>query len=348
MNPNTSLNIFGISGQGNVNPNNLYNAGTPTYSNFVRPIPGVNVNLGSTAGLITPQPNTPAPQPQQQSNNSGVEDYLRKIGYNDPNVIRNLANNQPDWLKNALNPGNGYSQLRNDISSGWDSYISSLNDQLNNGLPAQQNAQNDIINSQYNQGVSTANYQKSKSLKDISSSISNAFKAGNNYLGAAGAGDSSAANQYSYALQKESAKQTSNLNEYVNNQLSNLESQRQQGIASVAQWFANAQNQIRQAISQGQLNKSQDLNNLSRDLLTRGQQLLEAVNADNRNKYTALLSWAASNSKTFGELQSNIASIPQPISTPVVDSSGNYHAPTGYGSSTDQNKNTMFSNPAWY
>lgn len=71
MNPSYGLNIFAQD------PNRLSNAGNPVIPTFTKPIQGVNVNLGSTAGLTAPQPTSPArvpsstPPVQQPQNNQG-------------------------------------------------------------------------------------------------------------------------------------------------------------------------------------------------------------------------------------------------------------------------------------
>lgn len=241
-------------------------------------------------------------------------------------------------------------RLRNEISSGWDNYLNNLNG-MYSGLNDQRTAQENIYNTQYDQGVLQANTQKAKSLRDISDNIRSAFQAGNNYLGAMGASDSSAANQYSYALNKQSTKQISGVNEYTNGLIQNFAMERDRGINQVAQWFASAQNQIKQMQAQGQLNKSQDLANLSKDLLNQAISMVNQQNQTYQNRYDALLSWAASNSTNVNQLTSNIAGIPQAFATPQVNTSGNFQIPTGYGYSNTKEKNPyggLFQNPSWF
>jgi len=50
-----------------------------------------------------------------------------------------------------------------------------------------------------------------KTLRDLSENVRNSFMAGNVYLGARGAGDSSASNQYAYALTKMGSKQRADI-----------------------------------------------------------------------------------------------------------------------------------------
>lgn len=243
-----------------------------------------------------------------------------------------------------------YAQLKAEISSGWDQYLSGINDIGETYLPQQRTAQENIANSQLEQGQNTINQQKAKSLRDISGNIRNAFQAGNVFLGARGAGDSSAANQYSFAIGQEANKQTGNLNEFVNGQLSNLQSTHDQQIQSIAQWFAEQQSAIKQAVAQGQLNKSRDIQNISRSILDQAISAANQVKSDSSNRYNALLQWAANNSQNVGQLQQNIAGIPRQFAPAQVDSTGNFQVPVGTGSFTSdtQRQQPLFQNPAWF
>ncbi len=234
-------------------------------------------------------------------------------------------------------------ELKNQISSGWDNYLNSLGG-LQGGLNDQRTAQENIANSQYDTGVNTLNSQKAKSVRDISQNISNAFKAGGTYLGNMGAGNSSATDMLTYALGREGSKQTGNLNEYVSNQLQQLGSAKDQQINQIASWFADAQNQIKQQIASGQLNKSRDIQALSQGLLNQALQAKAQVEQNAQSQYNGLLSWAASNSQNLGQLQQNIAGIPQALGAPQIDSSGNNRIPFGSGSfgSTTDDRNRLF------
>ena len=146
--------------------------------------------------------------------------------------------------------GDSYAQQKADIGSAWDNYIGSLNG-MNSDLNTQQTAQTNIADTQWQAGQDTVNTQQAKSLRDISTNVKNAFQAGNNYLGARGAGDSSAASQYSYAVQQDAQKQIGQLNEFVSTQMSQLQSTHDTQINSIAQWFSQQQQAIKQAIASG-------------------------------------------------------------------------------------------------
>lgn len=285
---------------------------------------------------------------------------------------------------------NRENQIRGDISSGWDAYTNQLNDILNNGLPAQRTAQEGIANDQYTQGLNSLDLQKTqglqdlgtqrtkveqnqtKTLRDLSANLRNSFQAGNVFLGAKGAGDSSAANQYAYALTQQGNKQRSdvmqnsannlseidnretNLKNIYNTEVNNLQAAKDQQINQVASWFAEQQNAIRQAIAQGGLGKSQDLANLSKDILNQGLQAIAQINQNSQARYNALTQWAANNATTIQGLRDNLNQIAQfapqmqgfsPIAgTPQVQSDGSFYVPAGYGSSTDKKRYIWKSN----
>lgn len=272
----------------------------------------------------------------------------------------------------------GTRDLQNSISSGWDQYIRGLDDQLG-GLSTSRVAQENIVNSQYNQGVNTLGLQRDQglqelgqdrtaamqnqtsNLRDISGNIRNAFQAGNVYLGARGASDSSAANQYSYALNKMGTQQRSdvmnntaniladvdaresNLNNIYSTEVNNLGEQKNQQIQQVGMWFADAQNQIRQMQSEGRLSKSQDLNNLSKDLLNQAISRVNQIEQMAINRKQALDQWAMGVSENIGQLRTNMQSASQVnydmpaaqrvAGAPQIDSSGNMMTNFGGGGS---------------
>lgn len=234
--------------------------------------------------------------------------------------------------------------LQNSISSGWDNYIRGLDDQLG-GLNTQRGAQEGIVNSQYNQGVNTLGLQLQQgqqalgqdradvqqnqvsNLRDISSNIRNAFQAGNVYLGARGAGDSSAANQYSYALNKMGTQQRSdvmqnsariladvdaresNLKETYNSAINDLSFKKDEQIQQVSMWFAEAQQQIKNMKLQGGQMKSEALASLSKDLLNNAIQKVNQIEAEASNRRQMLDQWATGQSQDIEQLRGNLQGI---------------------------------------
>jgi len=229
-------------------------------------------------------------------------------------------------------------QLRNEISSAWDAFTGSLGRIGSEFLPQQRTAQEGIAQEQLAAGQKTIGTQKAASLRDIGSNIRNSFQAGNIYLGNRGAGDSSAANQYSFAIQQEAAKQGSLLNEFVDTQLNTLQSQFSTQMGQIANWFSEKQMEVQNMIANGQLNKAQDINSLSMNILNNALQAKAQLEANAQTRYNALLEWAGNNSTNLQQLGANIRGIPQAMGNVQVDASGNI-AQQPWGGTVAKKKN---------
>lgn len=237
-------------------------------------------------------------------------------------------------------------RVRNEINSGFDAYISGLDQMLGN-IPGQRQGQEQIVQNSFNQGVSDLTAQKTssqqdldtqrrktqegqvKTLNDIADNIRNLFQTGNVMLGSRGAGDSSAANQYSYAVTKLGSKQRGDvlaqtrsieadiqdreakLNNIFTQETAKLRTERDNNILQIAQYFQDKQNELIQAKAQGQLQRGQSLAQLSTQLLNQAQQYLMQADADFKNKQNALMTWATNNATTIGQLKSNLAAVGQ-------------------------------------
>ncbi|MBW6431574.1 hypothetical protein K0A96_00125, partial [Patescibacteria group bacterium] len=176
-------------------------------------------------------------------------------------------------------------RIRNQISSGYDTYISGLDDMLN-GLDTQKGHMENIQAGQLDQWKETLGAQREEGLEGLqgerekttanqqsnfnklAEDLRNQMRAGNIYLGARGAGDSSASNMYSYALgrqgnqirgdlmqqtagiQNEINKREGNLNRIYNTEINNAQTEYDKGISEIARWFAEQQTQIGQMKNQ--------------------------------------------------------------------------------------------------
>jgi len=295
------------------------------------------------------------------------------------------------WDDNLLNAGSSgggidTGEATNAINQGYDAYSASLNQIMNSYLPQQQQALLGGAEAQYGQGVNSLNTQRSlqqqglneqkgvvqgqqkKTLADISNNLRNAYMAGNIYLGARGAGDSSAANQYSYALTKLGSQQRGDVSgQYagIQNQImgrenalattysgavKDLEFQKNQRVNEVAQWFNEQQIALKQAQASGQLQKGQDLANLSQNLLQMAMQQLQTTQAEIANKRGMLDEWAMNNSTTIEGLKSNLQQVGSQVSyqNPTAQPFGSInqqtgslgYIPYGLGSTTEEKKTT--------
>lgn len=227
-------------------------------------------------------------------------------------------------------------QVRGEINSGFDSYFSNLDAQLG-GLGAQQAGQNQLVENNYNQGASDLGAQKTSSLadlgtqrrknqegqvsslRDLSENIRNLFQTGSIKLGAMGAGDSSATNQYSYAIGKLGAKERGNVlsqtrgieNDIADREVkvqniftqefAKLKTNRDNQILQVAQWFQDKQSELQNMKAQGQLQKGQSLASLSMSLLQEAQNRLMQADANTRNQQNALQQWALNHATTIAQ-----------------------------------------------
>ena len=281
-------------------------------------------------------------------------------------------------------------RIRNQLSSAWDSYFSNLDQQFN-GLEEQAGNMNQIVENSYNQGISDINAEQAnslgdlatssrkneenqvKSLADIADNIRNLFRSGNIYLGARGAGDSSAANQYSYATAKLGSKQRGSvleqtrsiendiedrrakLNNLVTQEMSKIKTERDNNVLQTAQWLASAQNELRQMRANGELQKGQSLAQLSQNLLDQARERLIAEDTRAKNRQDALLTWAMNNATTINQLKSNLSQIGQMnvanptyeklSGSPTIDAQGNMTTNFygGAGSTTKEEKPSFFS-----
>ena len=345
----------------------------------------VAVQQAKAAGTFYPTP-TPTPTTTAPTGGGGGGFPTGGSGENPP------SGPSPEELERQR-----YEQeTRGAIESAYSDYFNQLDTMLNEGLSAQQAAQRGIAESQYAQGVAglgsqreeglgllgrqreTAAENQARNLRDIAANLKNSFMAGNVYLGAMGAGDSSAANQYSYALTKlgtrqrgDIMRQTADIQREIDDreaklqniyteEVNRLASERDQKIMGIAQWFAEAQNQIREAQAQGKLAKGQDLASLSQNLLNNAINNLNAVKEEEANRRAALEQWALSNAQNIQQVRANMGAIqgynpqlPQAprgiVGTPQMGAGGNMTVP-GYYSNYQQNEeeeNSLFSNPAW-
>src|SRR3990167_5887827 len=187
---------FGQAPQGpmSTGPNQFY---FPSQPQAFNPLPNQNAQLAWPGGGISAQPGYGSvSQPRIGAGGGGFPETGSPFG----NVTPPPQINPMD----AINE-----QMKGNINKGWDEYAGQLGNILNQGLPGQRTAQEQIAQGAYQGGVNQLGSQKAKSeqelatqkvasLKDLSSNVANLFKSGSVYLGARGAGDSSAANQYAY------------------------------------------------------------------------------------------------------------------------------------------------------
>lgn len=324
---------------------------------YPNPTTGQTTINPSTYGAITsnvsvksaPAPTTqPTPQPSGSSGGGGG------INLKDPN-----ANPGQGWFWDAAD---GWKQDGGAGQPDFSSYFASLDEQIA-GLDPQRQSQEQIAQNTYTQGMNTLGSQltqgkadleanQQKTLRDLSENMRQSWQQGNAMLGTRGASDSSAANQYAYALTKYGNQQRGDVQSQYQAQLSkmqnvydteskNLELAKNSQLQQIAQWFADAQNQLRSVVGQGKLQQSQQAYNTALQMMQQAQQ-------EASSRRSALDQWALNKANTYQEAAKAVGLMGQtPVSTPTFNginstqqqSTGNVGA--GYGATDNKKYNFL-------
>jgi len=244
------------------------------------------------------------------------------------------APSQPSWED----------RMRGSINDAYAGYEAKLNE-IYDSLGGQRTSQEDIVKGQYDQGYNTLTSQRdigakdlaservkteeaqTKTMRELAEAIRDQFMAGQVMLGTRGAGDSSAANQYAYALTKMGNRQRGDvastyagiqndtndrefkLNTTYNSEINNIRIERDNRINQIATWFSEQQNNIRQMQAEGRLRKGQDLQNLTMNMYNQAMNAVNQANSEAQNRRLMLDQWAMNNSRNIQQLQQNLAGI---------------------------------------
>jgi molybdopterin converting factor small subunit len=223
---------------------------------------------------------------------------------------------------NTQGGGINLDALYTDAFKNLDSQLGSLADQ--------RQTQEQMVQNRYQQGYNTLSDQysstkgqiedqRAKTLNELSDALRQQWQTGNVMLGVRGASDSSAAQQYSYALTRMGTRQRAEVMGEVDNRLTdlkktydtnvqNLELEKNNQLMQVSNWFNEAQGQIRNMEAGLQKEKSEQALNIALQMFSQVQQ-------DAQNRKSILDQWAANNAKTLTELQSQLASNAQNLPT---------------------------------
>lgn len=332
---------FGISEKLGIGPNNAAISAPQmsTWNQYSQPLPNTTTVAPSYSGTTYSGPVYSGPvqtvtKPATTTTSSPTPTPSQPSSSYDPNAEYQRQ------LEEARR------QQEASINNQYNSYFTSLDSQLS-GLSDQRSNQEQILSNSYNttkgsldsqrgMGLSDLAREESKvdesqvrTLRDLAGNLRNQYMAGSIYLGARGAGDSSAANQYSYALNKLGNRERGNIqnqandmrsqiadkrfkvNEIYNSEVNKLTTDRDNKMLQIAQWFADSQNQIRQMKANGEISRETDMRQLSTNLLNQSLSLLNQVQNEAVNRRSMLESWAASNSRNANELNANMAAISQ-------------------------------------
>jgi hypothetical protein len=293
------------------------------------------------------------PQPQTTTTPQGTVPSPGLDTYSAPTTSGTPLGATPGQVPVNTQTGGTYPDQTSQIAGAWDSYINQLDSMLNSDLPGQQTA----LQGQA-QGVATdattqadinktsntrqVNESQATSLKDLGENVKNLFQAGNTYLGARGAGDSSAANMYSYAISKMGSKgradimsqanqRVQQIGDIYNTEKARITSELTSTLGQIAQWFYQSQQALRDKIGQAGLGKQQNIAQESQTIYNYALQAKQQVEAQLTNQQSMLTQWALNNSKTAQEVISKMQSI---YSNPLATNALFGALPGGVGQTT--------------
>jgi aminopeptidase N len=200
------------------------------------------------------------------------------------------------------------------IRQGQEAKAQTSFEQANAGLDAERlnnQATLDTQGRKIGEGQTTA-------LTSLADNLRNQYMAGNVYLGARGAGDSSAAGMYSYALgragtktrgdvlgqtrqlQSDLADRQASLDRLVTSEKGRIQSEHTGILQDIGNWFAQAKQQIQMA-------KAGDKIAMSKDVLDRALGAIDQAKSSFQAKQDALSQWAMNNSTSLNQLKTNLA-----------------------------------------
>ena len=359
----------------------VYNSWNQTQQYVPEPSPTAQLNYattgsarpsGSVAGATTTAPTNNSAQSVDRSGTQNVDYYINEFGQRvnmDPNAQTNQDN-----------------QIRNEIGGAWDGYISSLDQQfgmldnqrggMEGQIGAQANKFRNTLGQQLGEGqtalarerVKTDANQK-KNFQDLAEDQSNQMRAGNVFLGARGAGDSSASNMYSYALGRQGTKirgdlmgqtegihneinvREENLKKIYDTEINNTNEELNRGMSEIATWYADSQRQITQMKGEAGRDKGLSLAQMSYEVLNQAKARAQQLQDYAIQKQSAVEQWALNNSNTLAQARTNLAGVAN-FSSPGLNRAniqgasqmpGNAtntgYAPIGMGTGTDEKKN---------
>lgn len=327
--------------------------GQETIQNY----PGTQVYGGGTIQGPINQPTNYQPTPTTTTT-------INNTPTGDPNEGRAgyFRNEFGQWVPEGDPVKSWEDQQRETISKGYDEYFGGLNSMMNS-LPGQADLQRGQVNASYDASIGDVDAQNAigvrdlansrnaamsnqdKNLKALSESLRNQFLQGQVMLGQRGAGDSSAANMYSYALTKLGSKQRSDimnqtasdvaqiadrefkLQTTVNTEKNRLRSERDSQLSSVGLWLQEEQNKIRQMIGEGQIRKANDIAAISTAAFNQALQQMAMVKQEYANRRSMLDSWALNNAQTINQLKANLNAVSQ-YAPSLPQATGIYGRPT--------------------
>ena len=277
-----------VSGYGtNVNGWNYVQSG-PSGGSWSQTAASQPSNAG-VLGASTINTPTPAPTPTPSGGGDG--------GGNSGPSMQDLLNQQYESLFSQLGEQEGR-----------------LSEQRSNQEQIAQNTYSSgekRLTGQYSQSKKDIESGQAKTLADLTDALVQGFRQGNIMLGTRGASDSSAANMYSYALNKlgakqrgdimqENARRLDSLKQTYDMNINDLATQRDNQLLNIANWFSESQNKIGGMRAELQAQKTSELVQLA-------QQAIAEVKQNVLNQKSVLDEWAANTASSLPQLTQMLA-----------------------------------------
>ncbi len=250
------------------------------------------------------------------------------------------------------------------INSQFSEYFSNLDRQIGLLPEEQKNLESRIgnlytsqqgdITTQQNQlladiekGKTQSGERKAESLRELEDTLRNSLFAANQYLGTRGAGDSSAANMYSYALSKQGSKNQAgivkqfnqniadldqkivNIKEAVGQQMNELTTWKNNQLLQVSDYINNKKNALQNMISQGRIDRDTALRELNTNVYNQAQQRLAYIDQNATSFAQALQTWATQRAAALNDYKLQLTNSAQFSVPDVVQSEMNIGANYG-------------------
>lgn len=208
--------------------------------------------------------------------------------------------------------------------------------------------QGNIIGTQEERSMGKIDYQQGEqrkerdvALRDLAQDLRNSFRAGNRYLGVRGASDSSAANQMSYALQKEGQRQQSGVQQQYLANIGTLDQARADVTAQATQarqelgmwktnslmevtnWFRTRYDELETAKANASQQEASALANLQADIYNATLSQINQINMMNMQNEINLANWEKQRVATLQDYEQQLKIESQYQTNPIT-----YDTPT--------------------
>jgi uncharacterized protein YoxC len=198
--------------------------------------------------------------------------------------------------------------------------------------------------------------------------VRNLMQAGQTYLGALGAGDSSAVGRYGAAITKSANQNAASImnqankiyndinmkraeiDQTVQDELANLDNWKASKLSEISQWVSGQKQQIESLRASGQLQKAEAIRDLNTQIMNVALDRIARLDQEASNFRQGLSEWAMSRSESLKQLQQNLQAMGQynmpgyqmsPISGQMQRTPQGVNSLYGYGVRDEEEQNQL-------